>query len=81
MKTKLKEYAKEMGIDNLSIDILIVSHRYLRTLNLEMNSVREKAYQDAYNMALKRDSNLVPIDKLRSMTLEEICDMLLQRRI
>jgi hypothetical protein len=79
---KLLEYAQEIGIEKLSLDDLIESHRMLRALNLDdatarvkaFNNAREEAYEDAYAYAIH---NLYFTAKqLKSMTIGELVEKL-----
>ena len=53
----LKLYAKEIGVHDLTLDQLIESHRYLRSLNLENSVTRmkeaDKGFSSGYSAGVK----------------------------
>ncbi len=83
---KLKEYSKELGLDDatvfLSIEDLIDSHRHLRNahiitnkrLNQVMEDYRNKGYEDGYVKAIDRE--FISIERLKRMSVLEFADFI-----
>lgn len=82
-KQRLKEYSEEIGLDYLpfTLESLIQSHKYLRSLNLELTETRMKifrqAYETGYNEGIETFKNLnFSLADLKRMTIGEICKMI-----
>ncbi|PTH79094.1 hypothetical protein [Aeromonas veronii] len=79
---KLAEYAKEIGINGISLEELIRSHRELRARNgrsheeiaEEMNKARKCAAEQTARDLTER--GFVSIDRLKQMTFGEISEMI-----
>ncbi len=76
----LDEYSKEFKYKHtLTLEDLIESHRYLRSINLlqneerleVLNEARKKGYEQGKKEAL--EDHYISIERLRNMTLLEIC--------
>jgi hypothetical protein len=85
-KKLLEEYSKEIhgktyqSNDNLSVAILIESHRHLRELNIECSKAYTKArlqgYKDGYDHGVKEAAkNTIILEDLRKMTIEEVTNL------
>jgi hypothetical protein len=84
----LEEYTKEMygnnyysSIDNMTVDELIESHRYLRNLNIEWNGAFLEAQKEGYDFGYKNglenvQKNTIMLEDLRKMTLQEIANLI-----
>jgi len=83
----LEEYSKEIygncygTTDNMTVSILIESHRHLRNLNLEWNGAYLEAQKEGYDFGYKnalRDvqENTIMLEDLRKMTLQEIANLI-----
>ena len=84
----LEEYTKEMygnnyysSIDNMTVDELIESHRYLRNLNIEWNGAFREAQKEGYDFGYKNglrnvQENTIMLEDLRKMTLQEIANLI-----
>lgn len=74
----LKEYAKEMGIENITIESLIESHKHLKEELEDYRSKRKEDMEAAYHAAVEYfKSNLtefVSVKKLMDMTIAEFID-------
>ena len=75
---KIASYGREFGVDNLSVDVLISSHRSMREaiksdqkLWLEM---LEDARQRAYQQVL--DTNWIRIEDIKKMSVQELTNLL-----
>lgn len=68
----LKKYSEELGVE-MSLDELIDSHRYLRSLNLEVTTERNKVIQEAVDLvkSYKDAKGLISRVDLKSMTVEQ----------
>jgi len=75
---KLKEYATEVGAEFFSLDNLIRSHRYLRSLNLEDSVARTEMFQTLRkNYQEKLDSTkTIQISELAYMSVLEIAELI-----
>jgi len=83
---KLKEYSKELGLDDatvfISVEDLIDSHRHLRNmhiitnerLNQVMEDYRNKGYEDGYVKAINRE--FISIERLKQMNVIEFADFI-----
>lgn len=72
----LSDYAKEIGVGELSLEELIVSHRRLRSLNLENYELQRKFIDEAVKRAEKeiRDANWVRWEDLKKMSMFDIAN-------
>jgi len=74
----LKEYSKEIGIENITIESLIESHKRLKDELEEYRSKRKEDMEAAYYAAVeyfKSNSNeFVSVKKLMGMTIKEFID-------
>jgi hypothetical protein len=75
---KIIAYGSEFGVDNLSVDALISSHRSMREairsdqkIWLEM---LEQARQRAYQQVL--DTSWIRIEDLKKMSVQELANLL-----
>lgn len=74
---KLKYYSEELGLDFVSLEDLIDSHRHLRNMQMVIKEnvkrvidiYRNKGYEDGYVNAINRE--FIPIEKLKKMTIIE----------
>jgi len=83
---KLKEYSKELGLDDatvfISVEDLIDSHRHLRNthiitnkrFNQVMEDYRNKGYEDGYVKAIDRE--FISIERLKRMSVIEFADFI-----
>jgi len=84
----LEEYTKEIygnhyysTTDNMTVAILIESHRHLRNLNLEWNGAYLEAQKEGYDFGYKNglrnvQENTIMLEDLRKMTLQEIANLI-----
>lgn len=72
----LSDYAKEIGVGELSLEELIVSHRRLRSYNLENYELQRKLIDEAVKRAEKeiRDANWVRWGDLKKMSMFDIAN-------
>lgn len=78
----LKEYAEELGVESLSMDMLVGSHRTLRAAmqrseaerRAEMQAAREHATAAA--TAEVKEQGWFSIERLREMTLGELTEVM-----
>lgn len=81
-KTALRKYAKEIGIESISLEHLIESHRHLRSLNLEksnewrkeLDAARERGLEEGRKHAMENE--FISVERLRSMALVELCALI-----
>ncbi len=83
---KLKEYSKELGLDDatafISVEDLIDSHRHLRNmhittnkrLNQVMEDYRNKGYEDGYVKAINKE--FIPFERLKKMNVLEFANFI-----
>lgn len=75
---KIAAYGSEFGVDNLSVDTLIMSHRAMRDSIKSDQKVwldmLEKARQKAFQEAL--DANWVRIEELKKMSVQDLVALL-----
>lgn len=85
MNTLLKEYAKEIygnENDDISLELLISSHRHLRKLNKENLEDYDKIRKDVFDKAILdsetwlKDGEYIHRDKLAKMTIQEIANFI-----
>jgi hypothetical protein len=84
----LEEYSKEIlgkyyygTRDNMTLAILIESHRSLRNLNIEQNGVyneaRKEGYENGYKMGVKNAAeNTIMLEDLRKMTVQDLANLI-----
>ncbi len=83
----LEEYTKEIHgkyystADNMTVAILIESHRHLRNLNIEWNGAFREAQKEGYDFGYKNglrsvQENTIMLEDLRKMTLQEIANLI-----
>ena len=80
-KQILREYAEEIGFGDarFTLEDLIQSHRYLKSLNLESvetrMKIREEAYNIGYDEGFETFKNLnFSLADIKIMTIGEICN-------
>ena len=75
----LKEYAKEMGIENITVESLIESHKRLKEDLEEYRTKRKEDMEAAHRAAIeyfKSNSNeFVSVKKLMDMTIREFIEI------
>lgn len=83
-ETLLQEYSNEIdpsGIVKLTLEKLIESHRFLRTLNIENMTQKRNAYQDA--LKFHTDSfngrTMIDLEELEGMTIAQICELVKEK--
>jgi hypothetical protein len=82
---KLKYYSEELGLDLISIEDLIDSHRHLRNMQIVIKEnvrrvveiYRSRGYEDGYVNAINRE--FIPIDKLKQMSIIEFVNLISNR--
>jgi hypothetical protein len=74
---KIVEYGKEYGIDCLSVEGLINSHRDLFKMCIQQESEFKRRLKYIRENAKKEilDSQYIKIEDLRMMTVEELCKL------
>jgi hypothetical protein len=77
LSDSLTQYANELGIPELTIDMLIDSHKYLRnnfrnTLNNILIDIDKKESE----RTLGKD--FISVEKLKQMTIEELCSLVVE---
>lgn len=74
----LQNYADEIGIERITLEDLICSHRTLRTwIQESLNEQRERFEQEReYIRNMEMDNTWVRWDDLRQMTMQEIANRL-----
>jgi hypothetical protein len=76
----LDEYRKELGVREMTIQSLIASHRFLRGQNIEVQTAKNEAWRESYEVGKKlayddaMKNQFINVDDLRNMTLEEIME-------
>ena len=82
---KLIAYANEIKLSDMTLDKLIDSHRRLcdsnRNYSEQSVNAFEHAKQRGYEAGLKMAKTSVSIEKLRTMTLEEISTLLANHQL
>lgn len=79
---KISAYAKELGVESMTVDSLIRSHRNLRNWNIEwiadrnaeMNKAREAASRQAREWVTEHE--YVSVERLRTMTIAQIAELI-----
>lgn len=81
----LQTYSKELyscDDTSLTLEQLILSHRYLRNLNLDNNEVRNKIFEEARVQGRKQGygevakGEYIASEELRKMTVNELIEFL-----
>jgi len=84
----LEDYSKEIlgknyygTRDNMTLAILIESHRGLRNLNIEQNGVyneaRTEGYKNGYDFGVKHAAeNTIMLEDLRKMTIQDLANLI-----
>jgi hypothetical protein len=72
-ETMLKEYAIELGIDHLSLETLIDSHRYLRSELEKMMNI-----ESAAKISPPTKSSGFSAEQLKNMTVKELIDLFIK---
>lgn len=79
---KLADYAKELGVSSLRLDMLIDTHRSMRAAaqrsnaekRAEMQAAREQATQQAITEV--KEMGWFSLERLRTMTMGELAELL-----
>jgi hypothetical protein len=75
---QLKAYADELGVPDVTLSMLIQSHRTLREFRLEHNVSMQSARDLAYKQVMEdyKARKVIAIDELRDMTMQEVIGLL-----
>ena len=77
--TDLAEYSKELGICGgsvLTIDQLILSHRYLRNQAQDSHKTRAEIVKEVHSFYESTYKNMISLQELEEMSLNEILELL-----
>lgn len=74
----LEDYSHELGINHLSLESLVCSHRALRNDALKTNEEKRKEMERLRKVVQEQamDETWIKIEDLKSMTLRELSDLI-----